>query len=148
MLPNVYADDLTQDFTIVALPTRTYRLNFDGRPSAGMLDGLEAMKQMIYLTLSCERYRYEIFSYNYGVELDGRIGEQNDGILRLKIRDAITDALIYDDRVTEVSDFSFSQDGKKLAVSFTVKTTQGDVASELDWWGSEWEVNVWDTATR
>ena len=52
MLPNIYMDDLLPDFELKIQPTRTYRLNFDGRPSNGMIDGLEAMKQAVYLILS------------------------------------------------------------------------------------------------
>ena len=58
MLPNIYMDDLLPDFELKIQPTRTYRLNLDGRPSNGMIDGLEAMKQAIYLILSCERFSY------------------------------------------------------------------------------------------
>ncbi len=148
MLPNIYEDDLTQDFEIVTFPTRTYRLNFDGRPSSGMITGLEAMKQAIYLTLRCERFRYEIFSHNYGVQLDQSFGEPNDGLLFLEVRDAIEDALIQDDRILEVGDFSSSRDGDRLSVSFRVTTDQGEVESELNWWGSDWEVSTWDTEIR
>lgn len=52
MLPTEYNDDLVQDFEIETQPTRTYALRFDGYPcSGGKLDGLEAMKQAIFLIL-------------------------------------------------------------------------------------------------
>ena len=56
MLPTEYNDDLVQDFEIESQPTRTYALRFDGYPcSGGKLDGLEAMKQAIFLILQTER---------------------------------------------------------------------------------------------
>ena len=55
MLPTEYNDDLVQDFEIETQPTRTYALRFDGYPcSGGKLDGLEAMKQAIFLILQTE----------------------------------------------------------------------------------------------
>ncbi len=142
MLPNVYEDDLTQDFEFFIQPTKTYRLNFDGTPSKGMLNGIEAMKQAVYLILNCERFQYEIFSWDYGIELTDLIGEQNNGFLRSQLKNAITEALLQDDRVTEVTDFHFSKEKQSLRVSFTAITTEGNVDSEFLWWGSCLEVIV------
>lgn len=98
--------------------------------------------------MSCERFRYEIFSWNYGVELDPCVGQQNDEILHLQIRDAITEALIQDDRILRVGDFSVSKEKEKLRFSFVVTTTQGEVRSDFLWWGSDMEVSMWDTEIR
>ena len=148
MLPTAWEDDLIADFELKEQPTRTYRLHFGGQPSVGKLDGLEAMKQAIYLILNCERYRYEMFSWNYGSEIDALIGQQNDATLQLRLKNVISEALLADDRILSVTDFSFRRDGFSLLVTFTAQTTQGDVIGELNWWGSEWEVTLWDTAMR
>lgn len=140
MLPNVYEDDLTQDFEFFIQPTKTYRLNFNGKPSKGMLNGIEAMKQAIYLILNCERFQYEMFSWDYGIELADLIGQQNDGFLRSQLKNAITEALLQDDRITEVTDFHFNKEGQNLRVFFTAITTEGNVDSEFLWWGSGLEV--------
>ena len=132
MLPNIYSELQEDDFEIEGQPSKTYRLNFAGGPSSGMLDGLEAIKQMIFLTLHCERFAYEIFSNDYGVELQDKIGQQNDPELCGDLEDAISDALMQDDRVLEVTDFTFEQtERKKLTVKFRVVTTEGDAESVL-----------------
>lgn len=148
MLPTAFEDDLTADFELREQPTRTYRLHFGGQPSIGELDGLEAMKQAIYLILHCERYRYEMFSWNYGSEIDALIGQQNDAALQLRLKSVLSEALLADDRILSVGDFSFQRKGSSLLVMFTVQTTQGEVIGNLNWWGSEWEVTLWDTAMR
>ena len=142
MLPSTYDDDLIQDYDIEVQPTRTYRLDFSGKHSSGMLDGREAMKQAIYLILNTERYRYEIYSWNYGVELEGLIGDQNSDTLQVNIKNAITDALMQDDRITEVSDFEFKRERECLSVIFNVATTEGDIQSGMSWWGDRWEVKI------
>lgn len=143
MIPSAYQDDLKQDFTITSKPSRTYRLNFSGAASTGMLNGLEAMKQAIFLILSSERYIYAIFSWNYGVELI-KLSEETDlALLQSKLQDSITEALMQDDRVLSVFDFNFERiDEKRLAVTFTVSTTEGDVPSEVEWQGNGLEVNL------
>lgn len=142
MLPTSYDDDLIQDYDIAGQVTRTYRLSFDGKNSAGMLDGCEAMKQAIYLILNTERYRYEMYSWDYGVELEELIGDQNSDTLQVNVRNAITDALMQDDRITEVSDFEFKRERERISVIFNVSTTEGDIQSELSWWGDRWEVKI------
>lgn len=130
MLPTDYSDDLQADFTIVPQPTRTYRLNFDGNPSTGLLDGLEALKQTIYMTLGTERYIYEMFSWNYGVELWQCFQEGDAILLRAKLETVIQEALLQDDRISAVDSFEYEKEGKNLHISFLVTTTEGTVESE------------------
>ena len=106
MLPTEYNDDLVQDFEIETQPTRTYALRFDGYPcSGGKLDGLEAMKQAIFLILQTERFQYAIYSWNYGIELNALLGQTMTPYLQAKVAKAIEDALMADDRVLSVEQF-------------------------------------------
>ena len=138
MLPNDYNDDLLQDFTVEIQPTRTYRLNFSGGRSSGMLTGLEAMKQAILLILHTERYKYEMYSWNYGTELSSLIGESFSPHLQVRIQSVIEKALLADDRILSVGDFQFSKEGKEAyLVRFSAETTQGNVESEFTWEGGQ-----------
>ena len=117
MLPTEYNDDLVQDFEIETHPTRTYALRFDGYPcSGGKLDGLEAMKQAIFLILQTERFQYAIYSWNYGIELNALLGQTMTPYLQSK-------------------QFSFTKGKRNLFVKFTVTTTEGDVESEFEFGG-------------
>lgn len=114
-------------------PTRTYALRFDGYPcSGGKLDGLEAMKQAIFLILQTERFQYAIYSWNYGIELNALLGQTMTPIfLPAKVAKAIEDALMADDRVLSVEQFSFTKGKRSLLVKFTVTTTEGDVRERI-----------------
>ena len=128
------ADELQSDFTIVSKPGLTWRLRFDGKPSGGMLDGTEAVKQMIAMTLRTERYRHAIFSHSYGAELGELAGQPNDIRLQLRLQDAIEDAIAQDDRVRGVSAFAFTRPRKTaVGVSFRVETDQGAVPVRMIW---------------
>lgn len=134
MIPVEYTDELQNDFTIITQPTRTYRLNFTGKPSTGMLDGVEAMKQAIYMILYSERYVYEMFSWNYGVEFWPCFQESDPVLAMAKVETAIREALLQDDRITAVDSFSFEPDEtnkKALHVTFNVLTTEGNVESDV-----------------
>ncbi len=136
MLPGDYDDVLTQGVTVVEQPTRTYRLRFDGQPSWGRVSGLDAMKQAVFLILHTERFTYAIYSWNYGVELAGLLGEGLAPYWQAQLQGRIEEALLADDRILQVEGFTFTRRGKgRLLVSFTVHTTQGDVESEYRWEG-------------
>lgn len=133
MLPSAYGDDLINDYEIISQPTKTYKLNFAGQPSPGFISGLEAMEQAIFLILHTERFTYEIYSWNYGIELADKFGEANIPLLQTNLKLAISEALMADDRILKVDEFSFERNKSNLYITFLVETTEGAVASELNW---------------
>ena len=114
--------------------TRTYLL--DTKKIKGFTDGIDAMRQAVYLILSCERYVYPVYSWNYGAELSELIGREVS-YLWPEIKRRITEALRCDDRSRAVEDFSFDAYREKVMVTFTVKTVFGDIREK-----KEVEINV------
>lgn len=130
MLPDVI-DGLQSDFTEIQLPGRTFRLDFKTNTIKGFLDGKEAVKQAIILILSTERIEKEIYSWNYGVEINRLIGKP-PVLVQARLANTITDALLQDDRITAVRDFRFSTDKNQAYASFTAETSEGDI--ETGWY--------------
>lgn len=128
MLP-VTNDDLQHDFIFADLPSKTYYLNRISKCMAGFVDGLEAVKQAIYLILNTERYAHLIYSWNYGIELQDLLG-QPVSWLYPELKSRITEALLQDSRITAVGDFSFEKMRGKVHVSFTVTTIYGAVEAQ------------------
>lgn len=133
MLPD-NGDDLQQAFSVVRQPSLTYCLNLRNGRVAGAIDGLEAVKQAVYLALNTDRFTYEIFTPAYGNELSVLAGT-SPPLVYAQIRQAIVEALSADDRITAVSGFEFSRKQKVVAVRFTVSTIYGA-------WDEETEVKV------
>lgn len=129
MLPD-YNDDLQADFAFTQLPGRTYRIDFNTNTITGSLDGIEAVKQAIFLILSSERTQYEIYSWNYGVEINRLIGQPPE-LVQARLENTITDALMQDDRIMSVLGFEFTQEGHKTHVTFMVGTSEGEI--ETGW---------------
>lgn len=123
---------LTEEITETTYPTRTYRISFgNGDRINGYTDGLEAVKQAIYLILSTERYQYIIYSWDYGVELLDLIGKPMPYVMS-EVPRRIKDALIQDDRIDDVIDFEFERNRNKLHTTFTVVTNLGNISTELE----------------
>lgn len=125
MLPTVYEDDLTQDYTLKENPpSRTPCLDHREKVVRGMVDGLEAVEQAVFLILNTERYQWLIHSWDYGVELRGLIGKPMP-YCAAEVPRRVTEALLQDDRVTAVEDFSFQVEKKRLLAAFTVVSIYG-----------------------
>jgi phage baseplate assembly protein W len=121
--------ELLNDFEIMPEPSKTYALNFDNKTIVGNVDGVEAVKQAVYMILNTERYEQIIFSWDFGFELSDLIGEpMSFAIPELERR--ITEALVQDDRISSVDDFDFQVNGGDVTVRFVVHTTEGDIDIE------------------
>ena len=131
MIPNV--DILLNEIKEVKHPSRTYKIEvtFNNRDKInGYTDDLEAIQQAIYLILNTERYMFPIYSWDYGVELVDLIGKPMSYVIS-EIPRRIKEALIQDDRITDVKDFEFEVNNNKLHTTFNVVTEHGDIATEL-----------------
>lgn len=137
-----YDEESEADFDVETEPSRTYAMVLSkdvGKKGIflGIVDEEEALRQAIMKIISTERYAYEIYSWDYGIELSDLIGKpMNYAMSEVKLR--IEDALTADDRIEAVEDFQVTRIGKNmLHVTFTVITAEGETIE-----GIETEVEV------
>ena len=88
------------------MPSLTWRINEEKAEVRGETDELDAMRQAVSKILQTERYRYAVYDWNYGVELEDLYGKNVSYVIP-ELKRRIEDALLADDRVTAVTDFSF-----------------------------------------
>ncbi len=150
MIPNI--DILTQEITEAHYPSNTYKIVFATNSDKsktgvvsvqmvteadatdrinGYIDGVDALAQAIHLILSTERYKFIIYSWDYGVELVDLIGEPMPYVMS-ELPRRIKEALIQDNRINDVVDFKFTKHGKRLHTTFTVVSNIGDISTELE----------------
>lgn len=129
MIPEEW-NDLQEDVTVQTMPSFTYCLKEGGNRIEGKIDGREALLQAIWLVLNTERYAYLIYSWNYGVELAEKIGS-NMPLACLQVQGAICEALLQDERIVKVDDFTFEPQGEELLVKFSVHSVFGEMESEV-----------------
>ena len=99
----------------------------DSNRIIGKCDTLEAIKQTVFKILNTQRYRYIIYSWNYGIELEDLFGQPVMFVCP-EIERRVKEALMQDDRITDVTDFDFDISKRGVvAVSFTVHTIFGEI---------------------
>ncbi len=128
MIPDI--ELLNEEITETTFGNETYKIQ-DGIRLSGYVDELEAVKQTVYLILSTERYEYNIYSWDYGVELVDLIGQPMPYVMA-ELPRRITEALTTDDRIDDVVDFEFEHKGNKLLTTFTVVSNVGAISTELE----------------
>ncbi len=94
----------------------------------GFCDELEALEQVIYKILSTERYKYNIYSWNYGIELDNLFGKPVNYVV-LELEKRIKDALMIDNRIKDITNFAYDVKRRNVViVNFDVITIFGDIS--------------------
>lgn len=109
--------------------SRTYKVS--GDKVEGFVDDLEALKQAIYKTLSTEQYEYPIYTFDYGIAWKDLIGEDR-AYVRAETKRMIQEALLQDNRITDVDQFNFTFSGDTCVCSFTVTSKYGTVTIETE----------------
>ena len=94
-------------------------------------EGAEAVAVWAWNALHTVRYRHEIFSWDYGCELDSLIGQQYSAATKKAeaIR-YVREALVVSPYISEVNDIQVEFDGGVLTVSCRIQTIYGALKIE------------------
>lgn len=131
-------EDESDDLDEEEEPDKTYELDNYIDRIHGFCDGIEAVKQSVYHCLTTERYKYPIYSWDYGIETSDLIGKDPKwAAATLELR--VNDALSQDDRIEEITDFTTNIPRRGvLAFSFNCVTKygnfdyQGEIGGDTD----------------
>jgi len=123
---------LNNGIDVMKYNSKTYHIDFQNDVIKGMTDGIDALKQAIFLILSIERYDYIIYSWNYGIELKDLFGKPTTYACAV-LPGRIKQALMQDDRIQNVSDFVTNAEGNSVSVHFTVQSIYGEFEQEVQY---------------
>ena len=112
-------------------PTLTWIADPVTRRIRGRGDGWEAIRQAVEIIVSVERFKWQIYTPNFGTDYDGLLGTE-PGYAASELQRRLEDAFLPDSRILGIKDFTWSFSGVSLSVRFTVLTVFGDVASGLE----------------
>ena len=121
---------LNRGIDVMKYDSKTYYIDFKKDVMRGTTDGIEALKQAIFLILSIERYDYVIYSWNYGIELKDLFGKPTTYACAV-LPSRIKQALMQDDRIQDVSDFVTDVEGNTVKVEFKVNSIFGTFSQEV-----------------
>lgn len=120
---NVLEENTEEEAELQTL--KTYRIDFiSSTISSEIIDYEEAIKQFVYMALRTQRFLHPIYSQDYGSQIvevirDKEITEE----LRLsEIERMVKEALIYDERIEDVTNYESRKDGDRYIASFDVVT--------------------------
>lgn len=110
--------------------TRTYKMDLETGRVTGYVDGTRQWRQAILKILLTERFAYLIYSWDYGIELNGTFGRSAQ-TLASEARRIVQEALLADSRITGITDFSVSQPNRRtISIQFTAETIFGEIPVE------------------
>nr|DAJ29943.1 MAG TPA: Protein of unknown function (DUF2634) [Caudoviricetes sp.] len=127
MIPKI---ETSADIKVKEQPTKTYKMElYKGNYILGFVDSQKAMEQAIYKIIRTERYKYIIYSWNYGIELEDLFGMPVEYCV-VELERRISEALLQDNRITAVHTFEFdteSERGTVLIKKFIAETVFGKI---------------------
>lgn len=120
----------TQGFEV--RPAKTYRIDPASGRIIGTIDGPEAVMQFIQKSLSTDKYAFEIYDWYYGNELKKLVGHSYDYVVT-RIPNLFKEALLVDDRILDIREFTFNRpQADTLVVSCVVDTVYGQIKYEQE----------------
>lgn len=129
--PDFFAQDENSENFLV-LPTKTYRIDPVNKRIIGVIEDKEAVLQFIAKVLNTDKYAFEIYDWYYGNELSSLVGHSYDYIVT-RIPAIFREALMTDDRIVDVRDFTFNKlSMDSVLVTCIVDTVYGEIKYEQE----------------
>ena len=93
-----------------------------------VVEGLEAIKIWVYKTLLTPRFRYPIYTENYGNDLEDLIGSgYSKEAVESEANRLLYEALMVNPYIDSIENVSVTFEGDSLGIDFTVVTPYGEV---------------------
>ena len=102
-------------------------LKLDSSGKSYLIEGNEAIRVWIYFALATARYRYTAYDKSFGSEIEDQLIGQSmeDEITQMELERYITEALMCNPYIEELSEFDFEGQRAFMKVSFLCRTVYG-----------------------
>lgn len=113
---------------------REYGIDFEtGQLSGKIVEGYDALLVWAWLALQTSRYRYYIYSENYGQEYEDLIGKSYSTELTDSELERMTEECLTENPyITGIENFSCVKIEEKVTVTFSLITELGDGEVSID----------------
>lgn len=123
--------DLTNGIVFQDQPSLTWIADPVTNRLRGRGDGWEAVRQTVEVIVNVERFKWQIYTPNFGTDYDGLLGA-GPGYAASELRRRLEDAFLPDSRLLGIKDYTYTFEDVNLAVAFTVLTVFGDVPGSME----------------
>lgn len=112
---------------VTASSIREYGLDFEtGKLTGKIVTGVDALCVWAYLALKARRYRWVIYSWQYGEEYTNLIGYSFDeDYLYSEVKRYLEECLFVNEHITGIEDLEVSQPNETLYIRFKMITDVG-----------------------
>lgn len=130
MFPFVESEEETEESLYIP---REYGIDFEtGQLSGKVVEGYDALLVWAWLALQIARYRYYIYSDDYGQEYETLVGktystELTDSELERMTEECLTE----NPYITGIENFSCTKNDEKITLAFSLITELGDGEVEI-----------------
>ncbi len=124
----IESDAITEETQESKIP-KEYEIDFKtGQLTGRIVEGVEAIKVWIWLVLQTPRYRYYIYSWDYGNEFEELIGRgYSEEYINAEAQRMTEDCLLVNEHIESITDFSVGMENDQLTISFTANTIYGTI---------------------
>lgn len=107
---------------------KEYGIDFEtGQLSGKIVEGFHALLVWAWLALHTPRYRYYIYSEDYGQEYENLIGKSySQELTQSELERMTEECLMENPYITGIENFLCTKEEEKVTISFSLITTLGD----------------------
>ncbi len=108
---------------------KEYEIDFlTGQLTGKIVEGIEALKVWIWFAIQTPRYRYSVYTWDYGNEFEDLVGQgYSEEYIEAEAQAMIEECLLVNEYIEGIADFSAVMENSRLTVSFTAETAFGDI---------------------
>ena len=123
--------DFSKGITFQDQPSLTWIADPVTNRLRGRGDNWEAVRQAVEVIVHVERFKWQIYTPNFGTDYDGLLGT-DPGYAASELRRRLEDAFLPDNRILGIKDYAYTFRDVSLTVTFTALTVFGDVPGSME----------------
>lgn len=97
----------------------------------GRGDNYEAVRQAVEVIVSVERFRWQIYTPNFGTNFSNLLGH-DPGFVASELQRRMADAFLPDNRILGIADFAYTFQSPVLTAAVAVNTVFGPVRTSVE----------------
>lgn len=122
--------NISNGVQFVDYPSDTWYIDRGRNRLTKKITGYAAVKQAVEALFNIERFHWQIYTPNYGIDYTGLIGE-NASFVAQEFHRRAKDAILTDSRLLGISDYKYSVSGDSILIEFNVNTAYGDISQTV-----------------